>query len=131
MLREDTYNSLTRFCIIDISLYVFILRALRDTLRTGDRVITIETIQTRVGDFYGLRPGELNSRSNARRITRPRQVAMFLCKELTDHSLPEIGRAFGGKHHSTVIHSVRKIKDEMSADEDLQRGVTTLLESFQ
>lgn len=103
---------------------------LRDTLRTGETVITIDTIQDRVAEFYGLRPGELNSRSNARRITRPRQVAMFLCKELTPHSLPEIGRAFGGKHHSTVIHSVRKVKEQMGDDTDLQRGVTNLLESF-
>ncbi len=103
---------------------------LRDTLRTGETAITIDTIQDRVAEFYGLRPGELNSRSNARRITRPRQVAMFLCKELTPHSLPEIGRAFGGKHHSTVIHSVRKVKEQMGDDNDLQRGVTNLLESF-
>jgi chromosomal replication initiator protein len=104
---------------------------LRDTLRTGDTVITIDAIQSRVSEFYGLRPGELNSRSNARRITRPRQVAMFLCKELTPHSLPEIGRAFGGKHHSTVIHSVRKVKERMGADADLQRRVSNLLESLQ
>lgn len=104
---------------------------LRDTLRTGDRLITIDTIQSRVAEFYGLGPGELNSRSNARRITRPRQIAMFLCKELTPHSLPEIGRAFGGKHHSTVIHSVRKVKEDMGGDADLQRTVGNLMESFQ
>ena len=56
---------------------------------------------------------------------------MFLCKELTPHSLPEIGRAFGGKHHSTVIHSVRKVKEDMGGDADLQRTVGNLMESFQ
>jgi chromosomal replication initiator protein len=56
---------------------------------------------------------------------------MFLCKELTPHSLPEIGRAFGGKHHSTVIHSVRKVRKDMESDKDLQRGVNNLLGSFQ
>lgn len=106
-------------------------RVLRDTLKSGDRLITIENIQQRVADYFGLRASELNSRSNARRITRPRQVAMYLCKELTHHSLPEIGRAFGGKHHSTVIHSVRKVRTEMEDDDELQRGIHSLLESFQ
>jgi chromosomal replication initiator protein len=126
LIRLLAYSSLTGDEItLDLAKTV-----LRDTLRTGDRVITIDSIQGRVADFYGLRPGELNSRSNARRITRPRQVAMFLCKELTPHSLPEIGRAFGGKHHSTVIHSVRKVRAEMENDKDLQRGVNNLLGSF-
>lgn len=126
LIRLLAYASLTGDDItLDLAKTV-----LRDTLRTGDRVITIDSIQGRVSDFYGLRPGELNSRSNARRITRPRQVAMFLCKELTPHSLPEIGRAFGGKHHSTVIHSVRKVRKDMELDKDLQRGVNNLLGSF-
>ena len=94
-------------------------------------MVTIESIQQRVAEYYGLRPAELNSRSNARRITRPRQVAMYLCKELTHHSLPEIGRAFGGKHHSTVIHSLRKVQADMLRDDEMRRGVHTLLESFQ
>lgn len=106
-------------------------QVLKDTLKTEPRAITIESIQQRVSEYYGLRPGELNSRSNARRITRPRQVAMYLCKELTHHSYPEIGHAFGGKHHSTVIHSVRKVKTDMGLDEDLERGVAGLLDSFQ
>jgi chromosomal replication initiator protein len=106
-------------------------RVLKDTLKTEPRAITIESIQQRVSEYYGLRPGELNSRSNARRITRPRQVAMYLCKELTHHSYPEIGHAFGGKHHSTVIHSVRKVKTDMELDEDLERVVAALLDSFQ
>ena len=127
LIRLLAYSSLTG----DVITLELAKTVLRDTLRTGDRVITIDSIQSRVSDFYGLRPGELNSRSNARRITRPRQVAMFLCKELTPHSLPEIGRAFGGKHHSTVIHSVRKVKKDMAADKDLQRGVNNLLGSFE
>ncbi len=106
-------------------------RVLKDTLKTEPRVITIESIQQRVTEYYGLRAGELNSRSNARRVTRPRQVAMYLSKKLTHHSYPEIGHAFGGKHHSTVIHSVRKVKSDMSADEDLERGVAGLMDSFQ
>ncbi len=106
-------------------------RVLKDTLNTDPRAVTIESIQQRVSEYYGLRAGELNSRSNARRITRPRQVAMYLSKKLTHHSYPEIGIAFGGKHHSTVIHSVRKVKKDMESDEDLERGVAGLLDSFQ
>ncbi len=106
-------------------------RVLKDTLKTEPRVITIESIQQRVSEYYGLRAGELNSRSNARRVTRPRQVAMYLSKKLTHHSYPAIGQAFGGKHHSTVIHSVRKVQADMSGDEDLERGVAGLLDSFQ
>ncbi len=105
-------------------------RVLKDTLKTDSPVITIESIQQRVSEYYGLRAGELTSRSNARRITRPRQVAMYLSKKLTHHSYPEIGHAFGGKHHSTVIHSVRKVKKDMLEDEDLNRSVGGLLDSF-
>lgn len=106
-------------------------RVLRDTLKTSDTVVTIDRIQQRVAEFYGLRTSDLSSRSNERRITRPRQIAMFLCKALTHHSLPEIGRAFGGKHHSTVIHSVRKVTLEISKSEELSREVNSLKESLQ
>ena len=127
LIRLLAYASLTGEAIsLDLA-----RRVLRDTLKTGERIVTIDSIQQRVSDFYGLRQTELNSRSNARRITRPRQVAMYLCKELTDHSLPEIGRAFGGKHHSTVIHSLRKVEKDMKRDDEMRRGVQTLLESFQ
>ena len=127
LIRLLAYASLTTEPIsLDLA-----RRVLRDTLKTKDLLVTIESIQQRVAEFYGLRLGELNSRSNARRITRPRQVAMYLCKELTHHSLPEIGRAFGGKHHSTVIHSVRKVHQDMDRDDALQRRINSLLESFQ
>ena len=106
-------------------------RVLKDTLKTEPRAVTIESIQQRVSEYYGLRAGELNSRSNARRITRPRQVAMYLAKTLTHHSYPEIGNAFGGKHHSTVIHSVRKVKKDMASDEELESRVAGILDSFQ
>ena len=106
-------------------------RVLKDTLKTDSRIITVESIQQRVSEYYGLRAGELNSRSNARRITRPRQVAMYLAKKLTHHSYPEIGLSFGGKHHSTVIHSVRKVQNEIEGDEDLSRTVNELRDLFQ
>ena len=103
---------------------------LRDSLNTRATVITIDTIQQNVADYFGLRAGDLRAKSNARRITQPRQIAMFLCKRLTNHSLPEIGRAFGGKHHSTVIHSVRKVEHDCEKDEATHRVVHTLLEAL-
>jgi chromosomal replication initiator protein len=127
LIRLLAYSSLTGQQI-ELSLAK---QVLRDTLRGHERVVTIDSIQRRVAEYYGLRPGELTSRSNARRITLPRQVAMYLTKNLTRHSLPEIGRAFGGKHHSTVIHSIRRIDQEIQQDPDLLQEVTTLRESFQ
>ena len=73
--------------------------------------MTIEGIQKFVSDYYQLKHGELKSRNNSKSIAMPRQIAMYLCKSLTNASLPEIGRSFGGKHHSTVIHSIRKIEE--------------------
>ena len=103
---------------------------LKDTLKAGERAISIESVQARVSEYYGLRLSELSSKSNARRITGPRQIAMYLCKRLTRHSLPEIGRAFGGKHHSTVIHSVRKVEKDLSGNDDLVREVNSLEDSL-
>ena len=82
---------------------------LRNVLSNDERVVTIEVIQKFVADYFQLRPNELKSRNNSKSIALPRQVAMYMCKALTRASLPEIGKAFGGKHHSTVIHSIQKI----------------------
>ena len=84
---------------------------LRNVLQHDERAVTIEIIQKFVADYYQLKLGELKSRNNSKSIAMPRQIAMYLCKTLTNASLPEIGRSFGGKHHSTVIHSIRKIED--------------------
>ncbi len=86
---------------------------LRDLLLVHDRLITIENIQKEVAEFYKLRVSDLLSRRRTRTIARPRQMAMALSKELTEHSLPEIGEAFGGRDHTTVLHACRKI-DELS-----------------
>jgi chromosomal replication initiator protein len=94
-------------------------------------VITITQIQKLVATTYKLSVDELLSKNNARHISHPRQVAMYLCKHLTKHSYPEIGRSFGGKHHTTVIHSVEKIESLVSTDETLQRLITELSESLQ
>jgi chromosomal replication initiator protein len=94
-------------------------------------VITIQQIQKLVASTYKLTCEELISKNNARQISHPRQIAMYLCKHLTKHSYPEIGRAFGGKHHTTVIHSVEKIESLVTTDETLQRLISELSESLQ
>lgn len=94
-------------------------------------VVTIQQIQKQVASTYKLTIEELISKNNARQISHPRQVAMYLCKHLTKHSYPEIGRAFGGKHHTTVMHSVEKIESLVATDETLQRLISELSESLQ
>jgi chromosomal replication initiator protein len=89
-------------------------------------VITIQQIQKLVANTFKMRVDELISKSNARQFSRPRQIAMYLCKKLTKHSYPEIGRAFGGKHHTTVIHSFAKIESLKAIDSSLQRLVEEL-----
>jgi chromosomal replication initiator protein len=92
--------------------------------------ITIEQIQQVVAAHYRLRVDELNSKNNSRQIAVPRQVAMYLCKRLTKHSFPEIGREFGGKHHTTVIHSVEKIDALVLKDQNFHRVVSDLMDNL-
>jgi chromosomal replication initiator protein len=92
--------------------------------------ITIEQIQRVVGAHYRLRVDDLKSKNNSRQIAVPRQVAMYLCKRLTKHSFPEIGREFGGKHHTTVIHSVEKIEALVSKDQNFHRVVSDLMDNL-
>ena len=87
----------------------FAKEALRDLLSLQDKLVTIENIQKTVAEYYKIRVADLLSKRRNRSIARPRQMAMKLCKELTNHSLPEIGDAFGGRDHTTVIHAVKKI----------------------
>ncbi|MEO8078005.1 MAG: chromosomal replication initiator protein DnaA [Acidobacteriota bacterium] len=103
---------------------------LRNVLQHDDRAVTIEGIQKYVSDYYQLKHGELKSRNNAKSIAMPRQIAMYLCKQLTSASLPEIGRSFGGKHHSTVIHSIRKVENMRKTDGNFNMLINTFLESF-
>lgn len=103
---------------------------LRDVLSHDERAVTIDMIQKFVADYYQLKLVELKSRNNSKSIAMPRQVAMYVCKQLTNASLPEIGRSFGGKHHSTVIHSIRKVEDLRKNDSTFNTLINTLLESF-
>ena len=103
---------------------------LRNVLDHDEKAITIEQIQKFVADYYQLKLADLKSRNNSKSIAMPRQVAMYLCKALTHASLPEIGRSFGGKHHSTVIHSIKKVEEMRKKDGDFNSLMTNLLESF-
>ena len=95
-----------------------------------NRAVTIEIIQKYVADYYNLKVTEIKSRNNAKSVAMPRQVAMYLCKSLTHASLPEIGRSFGGKHHSTVIHSIKKVEELRKKDTDFNNLMNTFLEGF-
>jgi chromosomal replication initiator protein len=99
---------------------------LRDLLRANDRRLTIEEIQKRVAEHFNVRLGEMVSARRARVVARPRQVAMYLCKQLTPRSLPEIGRKFGGRDHTTVIHGIRKIEELLAIDPVLAEDVELL-----
>ena len=103
---------------------------LRNVLQHDDRAITIEIIQKFVSEYYQLKIGELKSRNNSKSVATPRQIAMYLCKHLTNASLPEIGKSFGGKHHSTVIHSIRKIEDLRKTDGVFNTLINNFMESF-
>ena len=103
---------------------------LKNVIDQDDKAVTIETIQKFISDYYNLKVGELKSRNNSKSIAMPRQIAMYLCKTLTHASLPEIGRSFGGKHHSTVIHSIKKVDDLRRKDGDFNSLITNFLESF-
>jgi chromosomal replication initiator protein len=103
---------------------------LRNVLQNDDRAVTIESVQKAVAEHYSLKVTELKSKNNSKSVALPRQIAMYLCKNLTAASLPEIGRSFGGKHHSTVIHSIRKIEDLRQKDGDFNTVINNLLESF-
>jgi chromosomal replication initiator protein len=89
----------------------FAKEALNDLLALQEKLVTIENIQKTVAEYYKIRVADLLSKRRSRSVARPRQVAMALSKELTNHSLPEIGDAFGGRDHTTVLHACRKISD--------------------
>ena len=103
---------------------------LKNILDHEEKAVTIEIIQKFVADYYNLKLVELKSRNNSKSVAMPRQIAMYLCKSLTHASLPEIGRSFGGKHHSTVIHSIRKVEDLRKRDSDFNSLIGNFLQGF-
>ena len=99
-------------------------------LRSADRRITIDEIQRKVAEYYNLRMGDLLSSRRARAIARPRQIAMYISKQLTTRSLPEIGRRFGGRDHTTVMHAVKKVEELRELDPSIDEDVDLLLRSL-
>ncbi|MEA3039102.1 MAG: chromosomal replication initiator protein [Sphingomonadales bacterium] len=104
----------------------FVTEVLASTLRANQRRISIDEIQTRVSEHYRIRKAEMTSARRAREVARPRQVAMYLSKQLTPRSLPEIGRRFGGRDHTTVIHAVRQIEKLRAQDPELDSDIRLL-----
>ncbi len=101
--------------------------ALKGLLDASANVITVEKIQKLVCNQYKIKPSELRSKNNSPKVAFPRQIAMYLAKELTDSSLPEIGKKFGGKHHTTVLHSIRKIEKLREKNQDFNREINNLI----
>ena len=126
LIRLIAYASLTG---TEISLPLA-QEVLRDILDRDDQNVTIEMIQKFVANYYHLRIVDLKSRNNSKSVTLPRQIAMYLAKSLTNASLPQIGKSFGGKHHSTVIHSIRKVDDRCKRDRDFHTLINSFLRSF-
>jgi chromosomal replication initiator protein len=126
LIRLIAYCSLTG---AEVSL-VTAQQVLKNFIDAQVRKITIDAIQRAVADQFGLRVTEIKAKSNSRAIVFPRQVAMFLAKQMTEASLPEIGRQFGGKHHTTVMHSIGKIEEQRQSDKDLNRLLNKLTETL-
>lgn len=108
----------------------FAKEALRDLLALQDKLVTIENIQKTVAEYYKIRVADLLSKRRNRSVARPRQVAMSLCKELTNHSLPEIGDAFGGRDHTTVLHACRKINELRDSDSRIAEDLANLMRTL-
>ncbi len=104
--------------------------ALRDMLAAQDKQVTIENIQKTVAEYFKIRTSELLSAKRSRTIARPRQIAMALAKELTNHSLPEIGEAFGGRDHTTVLYATRKIVELKESDHRVEEDYANLLRTL-
>ncbi|OGT06217.1 MAG: chromosomal replication initiation protein DnaA [Gammaproteobacteria bacterium GWF2_41_13] len=105
----------------------FVKEALRDLFTLQDKLVTIENIQRIVAEYYKVKVADLMSGRRSRSIVRPRQMAMALAKELTNHSLPEIGNAFGGKDHTTVLHACKKMKELIETTHDLKEDYSNLI----
>jgi chromosomal replication initiator protein len=127
LVKLTAYSSLTETPIT----IAMAQQVLKDLLQKQDRRITIDAIQRAVAERFAIKPLQLKEKSNRKEIVVPRQVAMYLVKELTQASLPEIGRAFGGKHHTTVIHSINKIDAQRAGDVDLNKLINSVIDSFQ
>jgi chromosomal replication initiator protein len=105
-------------------------QCLKQFIDTQTRKITIEAIQKATAEQFGMKISELKQKNNSRQIVVPRQIAMYLAKQMTEASLPEIGRQFGGKHHTTVMHSIAKIDEQRRSDKALSSTISKLMETL-
>lgn len=127
LIRVVAYSSLTNQ---DVTAHLA-AEALKDIIPSSrPRIITIQDIQQRVGEYYNLRMEDFKARKRTKAIAFPRQVAMYLSRELTDYSLPKIGEAFGGRDHTTVIHAHEKISHSIKNDQELSKVVHSLTEKI-
>ncbi len=108
----------------------FVREALRDLLALQDKLVTIDNIQRTVAEYYKIKVADLLSKRRSRSVARPRQIAMALSKELTNHSLPEIGNAFGGRDHTTVLHACRKVVALKEENHDIKADYTNLIRTL-
>jgi len=127
LVRLIAYSSLTGRRI-DLEMAK---ETLKDLLEDKSRSVTVDSIQKMVSNYFKIKPIDLKSKNNSRAISFPRQIAMYLCKSLTDQSLSAIGQTFGGKHHSTVIHAIHKVEKRCEMDKDFDRLMRSFVESFE
>ncbi len=126
LLRLGAYSSLTgRRVTVDL-----VKEVLRDTITETPTIISAEQVVKLVADRFQLRVADLKSKRRTRTVVFPRQLAMYLCRTLTESSFPEIGRQFGGKDHSTVIHAVKQINERIRQDPQLKATVDTLIKTI-
>ncbi|OGT21372.1 MAG: chromosomal replication initiation protein DnaA [Gammaproteobacteria bacterium RBG_16_57_12] len=123
-LRRVVANS--QFTGTPITL-AFAKEALKDLIALQDKQVTIENIQKTVAEYYKIRVSDLHSKKRSRSVARPRQIAMYFSKELTSHSLPEIGEAFGGRDHTTILHGCRKVNELRVSDVRMEEDIHNLL----
>lgn len=127
LTRLIAFNSLRKEPVtIDLAKEV-----LKHILKLQEKHVNIEMIQKNVGEYFKLKVAELKAKNNAKHISHPRQICMYISRQLTGASLPEIGREFGGKHHTTVLHSIKKVEDQMQTDKDFNKLIHMFLDSFQ
>ncbi|QKI88062.1 chromosomal replication initiator protein DnaA [Thiomicrorhabdus xiamenensis] len=122
--RVDAYAQFSNSRAITVET---VKEALKDLLALQQKMVTLDNIQKTVADFYKIRVADLHSKRRSRNVARPRQIAMAIAKELTNHSLPEIGDAFGGRDHTTVLHAVRKVKELRETEHQLDDDYNSLV----
>jgi chromosomal replication initiator protein len=129
---EGALVRLIAFCSLKGSEITLVMaqETLHDILGPGEKTITIEMIQKMIADHFKMRVHDLKSKNNSKSVAEPRQICMYLCKQLTGASLPQIGREFGNKHHTTVLHSVNKIEELRQRDRELNKQIQVFLDSF-